>query len=71
MHRTTIVEEYFEIGDLVRYQGEIYEVIGVEEKTYSTDDLTHMTQRVLLEGMTRTVDAAEIERISPEDYIPF
>ncbi len=61
----------FQIGDVVKYNGKLYEVVGVEEKNYSIDELTHMTQSVLLDRIGRPIDASELEHISPQDHVLF
>lgn len=68
MTRITKMEEYFEIGDLVKFEREVRQVIAVEPNEYTTDEITHMTQWVWLDGVEKPVDASELELFSPEGY---
>ncbi len=71
MIRTTIIEDVLKRDDLVLYNREVRKVVAVEKNSYTTDDLTHVTQFVWLDGIEKPVDASELERISPPEYIPY
>lgn len=68
MTRITKMEEYFEIGDLVKFEREVCRVIAVEPNEYSTDEITHITQWVWLDEVEKPVDASELELLSPKGY---
>lgn len=70
MTRTTKTEKYFEVGNLVKFEREVRQVIAVKPNKYTVDEITHITQWAWLEGVEKPVDASELELLSPKEYEP-
>lgn len=67
MTKMTVIEEFFEIGDTVKFGTSLHRVIEAIPREYTIGETAHTSQLVLLEGIEGHVDASLIKHIVPEE----